>query len=151
MVTVFHCKCCVSFKCLTLRLLLQHINAKHSNDINFKVQCGVDGCPSIFTKYNSLYRHTLRHHENVYNKNSTEEIPANTANSSDEVSNTGIGANDFVSRRRSEEDATSASTGGGDLLPDPVTIENENFSTSITNNDGTEVLPINVSNSRYWF
>lgn len=65
MAPFFTCSCC-NFKCISLRILLQHARASHSHQLNFKVKCGLNCCPSIFAKYNSLYKHTLKHHKDIY-------------------------------------------------------------------------------------
>ena len=63
---VFKCSLCEIFYCLGLRALLNHIYSVHSQELNFKAACNVNGCPSTFTKYNSLYKHILKHHREVY-------------------------------------------------------------------------------------
>ena len=63
---VFKCSQCEIFQCLSLRALLNHIYSVHSNDLNFKILCNVNDCPVSFTKYNSLYKHVLKHHRQVY-------------------------------------------------------------------------------------
>ncbi|XP_066934860.1 uncharacterized protein [Clytia hemisphaerica] len=132
-VAVFHCKCCPSFKCLTLRLLLQHINAVHSRQINFKVQCGVNGCPSIFTKYNSLYKHTLKHHADVYNGNNTNNnsvLSVNDVNSSDGscAGEYDIHASDQQNEANDSSSKNSENYASEDLTRDEVT-------NTIANND----------------
>lgn len=42
--------------------LLSHIHITHSEDPNFSVICGIDGCMAQYTKYNSLHRHISRNH-----------------------------------------------------------------------------------------
>lgn len=66
MARTFSCSCCLTFKCLSLRILLSHINRVHGHQLNFKVKCCIDNCPVEFTKYNSLYKHTLKHHGDIY-------------------------------------------------------------------------------------
>ncbi len=133
-VAVFHCKCCPSFKCLTLRLLLQHINAKHSRQINFKVQCGVNGCPSIFTKYNSLYKHTLKHHLDVYNGNSTNNnsvLGLNDVNDNDDGSCAGE-YDIHTSNQQNEPSELSLENSENNTIEDPTRDEITN---TIANND----------------
>lgn len=60
----FDCDNC-NFKSLTLKVLLSHIYSSHSQRLNFRTKCNV--CELYFTKYNSLYKHTVRHHKELYN------------------------------------------------------------------------------------
>ena len=96
-VNVFRCSRCNAFQALTLRGLLNHYYTVHSNETNFRVVCGVNDCPAIFTKYNSLYKHVTRQHRDIYavprgcnRANRHEEIHQNhrdeNAISSDEAS-----------------------------------------------------------------
>ena len=62
----WYCSLCDSFQGLTLWILLTH-NTVHGNEPNFRVLCQVDGCPAMFTRYNSFYKHILRYHKDVYN------------------------------------------------------------------------------------
>ena len=66
---VFKCLRCSTFQSLELRDLLSHYHQVHSNEINLSVKCDVYGCPAAFQKYNSLYKHIRRHHDNVYLNN----------------------------------------------------------------------------------
>ena len=66
MATLFVCRSCQSFRCISLRILLQHIHSVHSQDLNFKIKCCINDCPFYFVKYNSLYKHTVKHHKNEY-------------------------------------------------------------------------------------
>ena len=59
----FNCDNC-NFKSLILKVLLSHIYASHSQRLNFGTKCTV--CGLYFTKYNSLYKHTKRHHKELY-------------------------------------------------------------------------------------
>ena len=42
--------------------------------MNFKVTCGVNGCPATFTKHNSFYKHVLKHHKQLYEGSSYGDI-----------------------------------------------------------------------------
>jgi hypothetical protein len=64
---VLTCLCCNVFKSLTLRALLNHCFVIHRNEPNFQVACNVDGCPAVFKKYNSFYKHVSKH-QAVYDK-----------------------------------------------------------------------------------
>ena len=57
------CRSCNCFQAISLRTLLNHYEP------NLRVVCNVDECPAIFTKYNSLYKHITRCHNEVYNDN----------------------------------------------------------------------------------
>ena len=85
----FRCSRCNAFQALTLRGLLNHYFTVHSNETNFHVVCGVNDCPAIFTKYNSLYKHVTRQHRDTY------DIPRgyNTANRQEEIHQNGVNAN----------------------------------------------------------
>ena len=61
----FECEHC-NYKAVSLRRLLNHLYSEHSHDLNFKVNCCVLGCDLQFTKYNSLYKHVVKHHKNLY-------------------------------------------------------------------------------------
>ena len=63
---VFTCSCCNAFKSLTLRALLNHCFVVRRNEPNFQVACNVDGCPAVFKKYNSFYKHVCKQHRAVY-------------------------------------------------------------------------------------
>ena len=54
---IFPCSCSDAFKSLTLQALLNHYFILHRNETNFRVTCNVDGCPAMFKKYNSFYKH----------------------------------------------------------------------------------------------
>jgi len=54
-----------NFKSFVLKVILRHIYLSHNQ--NFRVKCRVPFCELYFTKYNSLYRHTVRHHPELYN------------------------------------------------------------------------------------
>lgn len=65
---IFPCSCCDAFKSLTLRALLNHYFIVHRNETNFRVTCNVDGCPAIFEKYNSFYKHVYKKHREIYDQ-----------------------------------------------------------------------------------
>jgi len=69
---VFRCYLCSTFQSLSLKALLSHYNAIHSHELNFEVKCGVNDCPAQFRKFNTLYKHVLKRHKEVYEeKNNT--------------------------------------------------------------------------------
>ncbi|KAJ8310002.1 hypothetical protein KUTeg_011867 [Tegillarca granosa] len=57
---MWKCAVCSVFVAVTLRLLIAHIYMKHSQNPGFMCRCNVDGCPRIYTKWNSYYRHVHR-------------------------------------------------------------------------------------------
>ena len=63
--TPWTCTCCNYFQAISLRTLLNHYNKVHGHETNFRVVCNVDDCPAIITKYNSLYKHITRCHEDA--------------------------------------------------------------------------------------
>ena len=74
----FKCNCCDTFQCVSLRILLRHVNVVHSQELNFKVRCGINGCPTYFQKYNSFYKHVLKHHKITYDEKEEENRDINT-------------------------------------------------------------------------
>ena len=63
---VFKCSLCSTFQSLSLRGLSNHVYTVHSKEINFRIICKIKECPIIFTKYNSWYKHILKHHRTEY-------------------------------------------------------------------------------------
>nr|XP_046258520.1 uncharacterized protein LOC124066299 [Scatophagus argus] len=59
---IWRCFICYIFLALTLKQLLSHINTMHSRNPDFRVVCGIDGCPSEYRVYNSFYYHVKRTH-----------------------------------------------------------------------------------------
>lgn len=59
---IWRCFICYVFVALSLRQLLSHINTMHSRSPDFRVVCGIDGCPSEYRVYNSFYYHVKRTH-----------------------------------------------------------------------------------------
>ncbi|CAI5646440.1 unnamed protein product [Oreochromis niloticus] len=59
---IWRCFLCYVFVALSLRQLLSHINTMHSRSPDFRVVCGIDGCPSEYRVYNSFYYHVKRTH-----------------------------------------------------------------------------------------
>lgn len=80
---MYVCCCCRHFQSLRIKSLLNHYNIVHSTELTFNVTCNVEDCPKKFNKYNSLYRHIRRHHENVYKGLNTIEGTEDTAENSD--------------------------------------------------------------------
>ena len=71
--SAWKCAFCI-FSTLFFGVLLSHMNATHSEEKNFDLVCGLDGCTKSYTKYNGLYTHLRRHHSNWFEKDS-ESMP----------------------------------------------------------------------------
>lgn len=68
------------FSALTLKMLVRHISVEHAAMPNFKVICGVDGCPDQYKKMNSFRKHLRLSHADEYcdeNLPEDEELPRN--------------------------------------------------------------------------
>ncbi len=59
---VHHCSQCI-FKCNSMKRLLKHYEFIHASDPNFKVTCGIEGCPKQYTIVKSLYYHIRKKHQ----------------------------------------------------------------------------------------
>ena len=66
---VYKCTNCDNFQCLGLKVILNHLYCVHSQNLSFKTKCVVPDCAVQFTKYNSLYKHVIKHHSKLYNNN----------------------------------------------------------------------------------
>ena len=66
---IWKCFVCSTFIALTLKTLMGHYYAVHSNEPNFLVKCGVKGCPATFQRYHSFYKHVSRNHRREYDTN----------------------------------------------------------------------------------
>lgn len=74
------CTYCTTFQCLGLRVLLNHIYCAHSQNLNFKIKCGVPDYPLYFNKYNSLYKHVVKtHKEQYYYSSNNQNIVSDAA------------------------------------------------------------------------
>jgi hypothetical protein len=58
---------CVGYLSVSLTELLDHLRRSHSNDPNFHVLCGLDGCPRTYKRVVSFRNHLIRKH-NIYGK-----------------------------------------------------------------------------------
>ncbi|XP_065902216.1 uncharacterized protein [Dysidea avara] len=65
--TNFKCPLC-SFNHFTVKDILSHIRAYHSNEPNFCVTCGLDGCSTTSRTFSGLYSHIYRHHREYIDK-----------------------------------------------------------------------------------
>ena len=57
------CWICYDFSGTSLRRVLRHIHSVHSHDANFRVVCGINGCPRRYKKFPSFKKHIYRHHK----------------------------------------------------------------------------------------
>ncbi|KAH7974165.1 hypothetical protein HPB49_010786 [Dermacentor silvarum] len=60
----YRCRKCHFFSTKYL-LLLAHIRDAHSWESNFRVVCGIEGCPKTYTVVDSLKKHVYREHGSV--------------------------------------------------------------------------------------
>ena len=70
-IMLFVCPLC-SFQVHSFRALLSHIRITHSNEANFHVQCGLNGCVKSYTKFSSYKAHIWRHHKDMCSSASAE-------------------------------------------------------------------------------
>lgn len=59
---VYRCSICLEFLAPSLRSLLTHIGHAHSNEPNFHVTCGIDGCAKTYKIFLSFRNHVNRKH-----------------------------------------------------------------------------------------
>ena len=57
-----------------MKALVRHIGVEHAGMPNFKVKCGVDGCPEQYCKMNSLRKHMRTCHSYVYNSDTVNDV-----------------------------------------------------------------------------
>ena len=70
---VYRCSMCVGYLTVSLTELLDHLRRSHSNDPNFHVICGLDGCPRTYKRVVSFRNHLIRIH-NIYQKANVPNI-----------------------------------------------------------------------------
>ena len=58
----YTCSLCHSFASPNFEAVLRHIGSIHSFEPNFRITCGVDGCPRTYTSYRSYRKHILKKH-----------------------------------------------------------------------------------------
>ena len=66
MARVWKCEICLFFTTITLKMLVRHVAVEHASKPNFKVKCGVDGCPNEYKKMNSFRKHLRTCHAAQY-------------------------------------------------------------------------------------
>ncbi len=62
MARMWLCSICLVFSAITLRALVRHIAMQHASQPNFKVTCGINGCPDEYKKIDSYRKHLRRKH-----------------------------------------------------------------------------------------
>ena len=78
MAGIWKCEICLLFSALTLKQLVRHISVEHAAMPNFKVKCGVEGCPDEYKRMNSFRKHLRTCHAHEYSENfQPEEQPGN--------------------------------------------------------------------------
>ena len=81
-------KCTNNFQCLGLKVILNHLYCVHSQNLSFKTKCVVPDCAVQFTKYNSLYKHVIKHHSKLYNNNNYNYNNNNNSHNNGDNNNT---------------------------------------------------------------
>lgn len=56
------CWICYRFAAPTLKAVIRHIGSVHSFDPGFRICCGIQECPRIYTNWNSFRKHLYRKH-----------------------------------------------------------------------------------------
>lgn len=59
---VYRCNFSVGFPSASLRLLLNHLRRNHSNEPNFHILCGLNGCHRTDRRFVSFRIHLIRKH-----------------------------------------------------------------------------------------
>ena len=150
----FKCSRCLSFQSLKLRTLMNHIYSVHSQECNFHIKCLINDCQLSFNKYNSLYKHILKHHPEEYDgQNSSVSLQQNDVEN-DVENNLSDGVSDLESNNNEiihdDVDAMLAdATGDGhdddDMMPhhsDHDDDINQSFDDSDTQLDNEQEVKI---------
>lgn len=58
----YTCSLCYHFSATGMSAVLRHIGVTHAHQANFKVVCGIHGCPRTYTNYHSFRKHLRRKH-----------------------------------------------------------------------------------------
>lgn len=78
-------------------MLVRHISFQHAAKPNFKVKCGVDGCPEQYKKMNSFRKHLRTCHAHEYSENfqgQAEEQPKSVTEGTPIESNSDMDSDD---------------------------------------------------------
>ena len=57
------CWICYNFAGRSLKKVARHIGSVHSHEADFRLVCGINSCPLVYTKFPSFKRHLFRHHK----------------------------------------------------------------------------------------
>ena len=60
---MYYCQICKQYAWVSLKEIIRHIRDMHRH-FTTPVRCGVAGCPSTATSYESLRQHTYKKHRN---------------------------------------------------------------------------------------
>ena len=60
---MYSCQICKQYARVSLKEIIRHIRDTHRH-FSTPVRCGVEGCPSTATSYESLRQHTYKKHRN---------------------------------------------------------------------------------------
>lgn len=61
------CPLC-TFEALSVKTVMSHLRAVHSNDPHFAVTCGLNGCGTTSRSFPALYTHVYRYHSDIIEK-----------------------------------------------------------------------------------
>ena len=67
MASRYTCPVCYRFSAPTFQSVLTHVGSVHSWEPNFKITCGIEECPRIYTSYRSYRKHILQKHADFMN------------------------------------------------------------------------------------
>ena len=83
-VNMYHCQICEQYARVSLKEIIHHIRDMHHH-FTTPVRCGVNGCPSTATSYDSLHQHTYKKHRNeVIPEDHSNSVPITSFQGSDE-------------------------------------------------------------------
>lgn len=124
MAETFCCQICKLFQSLELRSLLNHIYTVHSQKPNFKIICDINSCTLTFIRYNTFYKHILKHHHDVYhhhgiqnNRHDSETrngIKAIHCSNSQETVRNSVDDSNIISNDGSEQDGSATTSSDDD-------------------------------------
>ena len=61
----YRCNVCFSYAGRSLKSVVRHIGQTHAFEANFRVSCGVFGCPRVYYNFHSYKKHLYRKHRDV--------------------------------------------------------------------------------------
>ena len=99
----WRCPICITFLCLTIRILLNHTYVSHSAHPNFHVACVVDGCSRTYNRYHSFYKHVTTVHREHYGHNDGN---GNEVGDIANIQNAGVEGNEGFNHEINNADVT---------------------------------------------